>query len=72
MVAMVLMHRYHPGHHGGPDRDPLKPLLGVYKVDAAAVGREIKKETSEKIASIQASLKKRKAKLPPEKGTAAS
>jgi ParB/RepB/Spo0J family partition protein len=72
MVAMVLMHRYHPGHYSGTDGDPLKPLLSVYKVDAAAVGREIKKETSEKVASIQTSLKKRKAKLPPEKSTAAN
>jgi hypothetical protein len=47
-------------------------LLRVYKVDAAAVGRQIKKETSEKVAAIQASLRKRKTKLSPEKSTSAN
>lgn len=65
MVTMVLMHRYHTGHYGGPDADPLKPLLRVYKVDAKTIAKRIKAETDAKIAAIQAALKKRKARKTP-------
>jgi ParB family chromosome partitioning protein len=63
MVAMTLMHRYHVGSYSGCDPDPLKSLLGVYKVDAKAVANKIRTDNDSKIASIQTALKERKARL---------
>ncbi len=62
MVAMTLMHGYHVGSHSGPNADPLKPLLSVYKIDAKAVAKKIRAEVDTKVADIRASLKKHKAK----------
>ncbi len=62
MVAMTLMHGYHVGGHSGPNPDPLKPLLSVYKIDAKGIAKKIKAEVDTKVAEIQASLKKHKAK----------
>lgn len=62
MTAMVLMHRYHVGTCGS-EGDPLKPLLQVYKVNAGAIEKRVKAEIGERIASIQTSLKKHKAKV---------
>ena len=62
MVAVVLMHRYHVGHNFGPDTDPLKPLLRLYRVEAKSIERRIREDTAAKIASIQATLKKRGSK----------
>jgi len=62
MVAVVLMHRYHVGHNFGPDTDPLKPLLRLYRVEAKSIERRIREDTAAKIASIQATLKKRRSK----------
>lgn len=62
MVAMVLMHRYHVGNYCGPDADPLKPLLRVYKVEVKAIEKKIKAEIAAKIGLIRATLKKRKAR----------
>ncbi len=45
MVAMALMHRYHVSSYE-PHRDPLKPLLQVYRVNAAAVAKQAKEATS--------------------------
>jgi len=59
MVAMTLMHHYHVGGYSGPNEDPLKPLLGVYKVDAKAIAKAIKSDVDDKIVAIEASLKKR-------------
>jgi len=64
MVAMTLMHRYHVGCSSGTSLDPLKPLLSIYKVDAKPVAKTIKADVDAKIASIEAALKKRKAKTP--------
>jgi ParB family transcriptional regulator, chromosome partitioning protein len=61
MTAMVLMHRYHVGTCG-PEGDPLKLLVQVYKVDATAIEKRVKAEIGERIASIQTSLKKHKTK----------
>jgi ParB/RepB/Spo0J family partition protein len=61
MTAMVLMHRYHVGSCGA-EGDPLKPLLQVYKVDANAIEKRVRAGISERIASIQTSLKKHKTK----------
>jgi len=41
MVAMTLMHRYHVGIHWGANSDPLKPLLGVFKIDVKDIARAI-------------------------------
>jgi ParB/RepB/Spo0J family partition protein len=62
MVAMTLMHRYHVGSYSGMNGDPLKPLLNVYKVNAKDIARKVKTEVDDRIASINATLKKRKAK----------
>jgi ParB family chromosome partitioning protein len=62
MAAMTLMHCYHVGAFSRSGSDPLKPLLGVYKVDAKAIAKKIKAEVDAKIAEIQAKLKKHKAK----------
>ncbi len=59
MVAMVLMHGYHAGYSARAERDALKPLLGLYKVDAKVIECRTKAETVEKIAAIEAALKKR-------------
>jgi hypothetical protein len=44
------------------DGDPLKPLIEVYKIQAKAIARTVKAEIEAKIASIETTLKKRKAK----------
>lgn len=64
MVAMTLMHHYHVGCYSGPDADPLKPHMSVYKVDAKAIAKTVKAEVDSKIASIEAMLKKRNSKAP--------
>lgn len=63
MVAMTLMHCYHVGSFSRGNPDPLKPLLGVYKIEAKAIAKKIKAEVADKVAEIQASLQKRKAQL---------
>jgi hypothetical protein len=60
---MTLMHRYHPGFSSGTHEDPLKPLMAVYRIDAKAIAKTIKAEIDAKIASIENTLKKRKANL---------
>jgi ParB/RepB/Spo0J family partition protein len=62
MVAMALMHRYHVSSYE-PHRDPLKPLLQVYRVNAAAVAKQAKEAIQAKITGIQGALDRRKAKL---------
>jgi hypothetical protein len=62
MVAMTLMHCYHVGGFSTGNPDPLKPFLGVYKIDAKAVAKKVKAEVDAKVAEIQASINKRKAK----------
>ncbi len=63
MVAMTLMHCYHVGGFSRGNPDPLKPPLGVCKVDAKAIAKKIKAEVDGKVAEIQASIRKRKAQL---------
>jgi hypothetical protein len=60
MVAMTLMHHYHVGGYSGPNEDPLKPLLSVFKVDAKTIAKAIKSDVDAKIVAIEASLKKRR------------
>lgn len=62
MVAITLMHCYHVGGFSRGNPDPLKPLLGVYKIDSRAVAKKIRAEVDAKVAEIQASINKRKAK----------
>jgi hypothetical protein len=61
MIAMTLMHRYHVGGYSGGNPDPLKPLLGAYKIDRKAIAKKIKGEADTKIAEVQAALKRHKA-----------
>jgi hypothetical protein len=62
MVAMTLMHRYHVGSYGRND-DPLQPLLGVYRINAAVIEKKTKADIQQKIEEIKGSLSRRKAKL---------
>ena len=61
MVAMTLMHHYHVGSYGRGG-DPLPEFLRLYKIKATAIEEQVKVEIGQKIAAIQESLRKRKAK----------
>ncbi len=61
MVAMALMHRYHVGSYGAHS-DPLKPLLQIYRVNAAGVEKKTKADIQQKIEDIKGALSRRKAK----------
>jgi ParB family transcriptional regulator, chromosome partitioning protein len=61
MVAMTVMHAYHSGSYG-PHGDPLPTFLRLYKINPAVIEKKVKAEIGQKIAGIQESLRKRKAK----------
>lgn len=62
MVAMTLMHNYHVGSYGRDGGNPLPEFLRLYKINATAIEKRVKGEVGEKVAAIQESLRKRKAK----------
>lgn len=62
MVAMTLMHNYHLGSYGRGGGNPLPKFLGLYKIKATAIEKQVKAEVAEKVSAIQESLRKRKAK----------
>lgn len=62
MVAMTVMHQYHAGSYTRQGGDPLPQFLRLYRVDAKGIEKRVKTDVAEKIATIQQSLDKRKAK----------
>ncbi len=62
MVAMTLMHQYHPGSYSRDGGNSLPEFVRLYRINAKSIDKRVRAATAEKVEAIQKSLKKRRAK----------